>query len=187
MGSQYYNSLIAAVIDASRSKHWEEAVTEWDIVDWEEDENCESSCICGKESIRYLYTIRNRETGIILYPIGSSCIKKFGRSDFVEKISIYEGMFKLYRAVRNNDMIELTSEYFSRKLLLQLYNDGAFAPTQYNHYNGVFDYRFMRDMFNKRDKSNITDAQRRKIRAIIGFSIKPYLQRNLKYKSTQSL
>lgn len=183
MPSSYYKKLISTVLDASYSDYWEEAVEEWDIIDCEEDEECESSCICGKEKIRYLYTIRNRETGKILYPIGSSCITKFERADFAEEISIREGMFKLYRAVRNNDMIELSSNFFSRKLLFALYEDGAFYPTRYNHYNGENDYKFMLDMFNKRDKFNITEAQRRKIRGIIGFSIKPYLQRNLKYKN----
>lgn len=183
MSSSYYRNLISTVLDASYSEYWEEAVAEWDIVDCEEDESCGSFCICGKENIRYLYTIRNRKTGRILYPIGSSCITKFGRDDFDEEISIREGMFRLFRAVRNNDMIELSSQYFSRKLLLTLYEDGAFAPTPYNHFNGENDYNFMLNMFNKRDKFNITLAQQRKIRAIIGFSIKPYLQRKLKYKN----
>jgi hypothetical protein len=59
MASAYYNNLIRCVLDASRSDYWETAVYEWEIVDYEEDESCESACICGKQGIRYLYTIRN--------------------------------------------------------------------------------------------------------------------------------
>ena len=34
------------------------AVAEWDIIDCEEDERLESSCICGKEDLRFLFTIQ---------------------------------------------------------------------------------------------------------------------------------
>lgn len=185
MPSAYYQNLIQKVMDASNGDTWEEAVQEWEIFDCEEDEECASSCICGKENIRYLYTIRNFETGRMLYPIGSSCIKKFDRDDLADETAIREGMFKLLRAVRNNDRIELSSQYFSKKLLLALFEEGAFRPTQYNQFDGRNDYQFMLDMFNKRVKSNITLAQRRKISAIIGYSIKPYLLRTLKFKDRQ--
>lgn len=182
MPSEYYNNLIQRVIDESETDTWEKAVCEWEIVDCEEDEECSSTCICGKERIRYLYKIRNFKTGNILYPIGSSCIKKFGRDDFDEEIAVLEGMFKLYKAIRNREKIELTSKYFSRKLLAALSDAGAFPNNKYNHYDGDEDYEFLLDMFNKRDKSGITYAQQRKINGIIAYSIKPYLMRSLKFK-----
>ena len=52
MSSSYYNNLIRKVIDASEANTWEDAVREWEIFDCEEDEDCSSACICGKESIR---------------------------------------------------------------------------------------------------------------------------------------
>lgn len=186
MASSYYNNLIQKVIDASEGETWDEAVGEWEIFDCEEDEDCSSFCICGKEGIRYLYTIRNVENGNLLYPIGSSCIKKFGNEDMDEEIAIREGMFTLFRAVRNNETIDLSSRYFSRKLLLALYQNGAFPATKYNYGNGHNDYAFMLDMFNKRDKSKITSRQQSKINAIIGYSIRPYLQGTLKFKEVQS-
>ena len=67
--SAYYRNLIQRVIDNSESDIWESAVFEWEIFDWEEDETLESSCICGKENLRYLFTIRNTLNGNILYPI----------------------------------------------------------------------------------------------------------------------
>ncbi len=185
MASAYYKNLIQRVIDASEGATWEASVSEWEIVDCEEDEDCESFCICGKENIRYLYTIRNVINGNLLYPIGSSCIRKFGNENMDEEINIREGMFVLYRAVRNNENIELSTKYFSRKLLYALFDEGAFRPTEYNQRDGYNDYTFLLDMFNKRDKSSITYSQRRKINAIIGFSIKPYLQKTLKFKDAQ--
>lgn len=185
MSSAYYNNLIRRVIEASESDTWEDAVYEWMIFDCEEDEECTSACLCGKESIRYLYTIRNHKTGQMLYPIGSSCIRKFERDELDEEIAIHEGMFKLYKAIRNREKIELSSKYFTKRLLATLNDAGAFPGNQYNHYDGNEDYQFLLDMFNKRDKSKITDAQHRKINGIIAYSIKPYLARTLKYKDEQ--
>ena len=183
MASVYYNNLIRRVLDASYSDCWEDAVYEWEIIDYEEDEDCESSCICGKEGIRYLYTIRNRETGKQLYPIGSSCIQKFKREDMDEEIAVLEGMFKLYSAIRNRERIELSSKYFSKRLLQALYDEGAFQDNSYNGFDGWNDCEFLTKMFSKRNKATITEAQNRKIRGIIAFSIKPFLERKLKNKT----
>ena len=72
--SVYFNKLIQTVIELSESDSWEDAVTEWLIEDCEEDEMCKGTCICGKEKLRYLFTIRNTYNQNILFPIGSSCI-----------------------------------------------------------------------------------------------------------------
>jgi hypothetical protein len=58
--SKYVENLIKKVIDNSISNNWNDAVREWDIVDCEEDDSLTESCICGKEELRYLYTIQNR-------------------------------------------------------------------------------------------------------------------------------
>lgn len=68
-----------------------------------------------------------------------------------EEITVMEGMFRLYRAIRNHERIELSSKYFSKKLLLALYEDGAFSPSRFNNYDGYNDYEFLLDMFNKRN------------------------------------
>ena len=81
MASSYYQNLIKRVLEASTTDNWEIAVREWDIVDCEEDEEHASECVCGKENLRYLFTIRIRATGRSLYPRGSSCIEKFERVD----------------------------------------------------------------------------------------------------------
>ena len=179
MDSAYRRNLIATVLEASRSSFWDSAVHEWVVDDCEEDTSLSSACICGKERLRYLYTIYNKETRAKLFPIGSCCIKKFEREDMNEAISVTEGMFRLLHAIREGEYIRLTPEFFSRKLLKKLYDEGAFVPNQYNQFDGFNDYQFMLDMFNKRDKSSITGPQHRKIRGIIVGSIRPYLEAQL--------
>ena len=181
MPSIYFKTLMNEVIDKSESDNWEDAVEEWKIIDCEEDEYCSEICICGKEDLRYLYTIQNKINDNILFPIGSSCIKRFGREDLRHETSIYEQMFKLLHAVKDHKFISFTSELFSRKLLKYLYDEGAFN-TKYNNYYGHDDYKFMLKMFNTKDKSSITIKQDKKIKAIIVNSIKPYLINRLNNK-----
>lgn len=173
MGS-YKENLIMRVIEASEGQSWDSAVSEWEIIDCEEDEHHESSCICGKEDLRFLFTIQNRYNQHVLYPIGSRCIRKFERHDLDEITSIHESLFKLLHALRNRERIELTSEYFSRKLLRYLYDNDAFKANPYNHGDGYNDYQFIVDMFNQR--LPLTQRQQSKVNAIILNSIKPYLE-----------
>ena len=170
----YKQNLVMRVIEASDSQTWESAVEEWEIVDCEEDEHHESSCICGKEELRFLFTIRNRYNQNILYPIGSRCIRKFEREDLEEITTIHEALVKLLHALRNRERIEHSSAYFSRKLLRYLLDNNAFRPSAYNHGNGYNDYQFMLDMFNQRTPPSA--RQQSKIDAIIISSIKPYLE-----------
>ena len=121
-------------------------------------------------------------TGRSLYPIGSSCIEKFERDDLDYEVDVQMDMYRLAHAMERGERIELTSKYFSKNLLYALYEEGAFAPNKYNRYDGTNDYQFMLDMFNKRNKSEITEQQHRKIRGLIAYSIKPFLRERLKYK-----
>lgn len=178
--SAYRESLIKTVIDNSSSDFWDSAVTEWKIEDCIEDEHHEFSCICGKENLRYLFTIRNVVNGYVLHPIGSSCIKKFGRVDLNEQATVIEKLFQLMHAIEERRYISLNSTFFSRKLLKFLYEDGAFVDNQYNHFDCERDYLFMLDMFNKRNRP--TERQEAKIRGIIVSSIKPYLIERLESK-----
>lgn len=183
MGSTYYDNLIKSVIDKSETKKWEDAAKEWEIFDCEEDNDVESSCICGKENIKYLFTIRNTINENKIYPIGSSCIKKFNRTDLNELTTIKEGMFKLLHAIENNEYISLSSEFFSRRILKALYDEGAFKDNEFNKYDSKNDYDFMLKMFNKKNKDSIPESQKRKIKAIIVNYIKPYLKGVLESKT----
>jgi len=180
MENLYHTNLIKKVINLSNANNWEAAVTEWNIVDFEEDQYKHSSCICGKENLRYLYTIKNIKTNNILYPIGSSCIKKFNRADLNEKTSITEKLFKLYHAIEDSSYIEFNSNNFSRNVLEYLFKQGAFKPSKFNNFNGEIDYKFMVKMFNKRNPQS--PKEMKKINAIIVNSIKPYLKDQLEKK-----
>ena len=181
MIDSYVNNLVFNVIKNSEADTWDLAVYEWELADCEEDELCEASCICGKEHIRYLHKIVNRENGNILFPIGSSCIKKFNRSDLNQDVKIKEDLFKLLHHLENRDYIELSSEFFTRKLIKYLYDEGAF-DNSYNGFDGYYDYEFFLKMFNKRDKLTITHNQQKKINAIIIKSLFPYLRKQLSNK-----
>lgn len=115
MGSSF-DKLVNTVIEFSSSKDWQNAVSEWILIDTEEDEFAESKCICGKENIRYLHRIKNVTNDNELFPIGSSCIKKFNRTDLNEQISVKEKLFKLYHAVGNKEFLELALNYSAESL-----------------------------------------------------------------------
>ncbi|WP_051175714.1 hypothetical protein [Streptococcus devriesei] len=66
------------------------------------------------------------------------------------KVDIKEQLFKLLHAVEENQFLQLSPEYFSRKLLKYLLDIGDFKPTQWNNNDPKNDYQFMLDMFNKR-------------------------------------
>lgn len=94
--SKYQENLIKTVMDKSWGNTWEEAVQEWDIIDCAEDNSLSRSCICGKEQIKYLYRLHNRKTNQWLFPIGSSCIKKFQRKDLQEKLRLQRQCLNYY-------------------------------------------------------------------------------------------
>ena len=175
----YYENLIKAVIDASVADTWDLAVLEWEIVDCTEDDSVSSQCVCKHEGLRYLYKIRNTNNKNILFPIGSTCIKKFGRNDLDEELSVMEQMFSLLHAVERHERIELSSKYFSRKLLEYLYDKDVFVPNKFNDFDGYNDYEFLLKIFNKVNKADISEAQHRKTMAIIKNSILPYLRSKL--------
>ena len=175
--SSNYDNLIKEVLDKSESKNWTDAVKEWEIIDCEEDEKCSTYCVCGKEGLRYLFTIRNTKNNNELHPIGSSCIKKFGVKDLYSEASLWEQEFKLYNAIANDSFISLKNGLFSRKLLHKLYVEGAFKPTSYNNYTPYNDYKFLKEMFNKRE---LSDKQEKRCTAIILNSIKPFIKEKLK-------
>ena len=181
-----FEQLKKVVLEKSCSKNWINAVLEWEIVDADEDESCSSSCACGKEDIRYLYTIKNLKTGETLFPIGSSCIRKFERSDLNNQTSLTEQLFKLYHAVEENEFLSLSTDLFSRKLLKHLYDEGAFYSVD-EKYHEEENYKFLLKMFNKRDKDAITQRQKNKIAAILLNNIKPFVQKKLESKVRHSL
>lgn len=165
-------TLHKTVIEYSESNNWYDAVEEWEILDCRIDDQMKEICICGHEGLRYCFTIQNRFNNNILYPIGSSCIMQFERSDLKQVISIYQQLFDIRTKYYNHKKILLKD--FSRKLLYFFLEEDVLKPSLYNHYNPKNDYEFLLQMFNQRVEP--TARQQAKINAIIVSSIIPYIQ-----------
>ncbi len=76
--------------------------------------------------------------------------KKFDREDLNELTLVNEKLFKFFHAVQANEFIALNSEYFPKKTLKYIFDQGAFIPNKFNNFNGDNDYNFMLKMFNMR-------------------------------------
>ena len=178
--SQYREKFFKTILDGSESNTWDCVVNEWEIIDCEEDVEAKSTCICGKENIRYLFSIQNIHNKKIINPLGSSCIKKFERKELNQQVLINEKLFQLLHKLKESFYIPFTPEYFSRNLLKFFYENGAFIDTEFNKFNGKNDYDFILKMFNKKKKPTVKETK--KIDAIILNSIKPFLIKKLAEK-----
>lgn len=163
-----FAALQDAVVRESVATRWADAVMEWEVVGVEYDHAQGGVCVCGKTELVELFTIVNQRNGARLFPIGSVCVNKFGRSDLDQEVNVLKRFLHLREAITTHEWIELTSEYFSRALIRDLYDQGAFPPNQWNGGDGWGDCDFLLKMFNKHDKEAITAAQNRKIRALLG-------------------
>lgn len=124
-----------------------------------------------------LFTIRNRETGAELYPIGSSCIDLFGRQDLDQQVSVARQMYEVLAEYRETESLRLNGGAITRAVLKQLYEEGCFTPTPFNNGNPEVDYQFLVDMFNKRKEPS--EKQQRKIWMLLNKTVGPYLERTL--------
>lgn len=175
--SKYTDNLINPIINASKDKSsWEKAVEEWEIVSCAIDYSNRSTCICGKENIRYLYTIRNKHTGICFYPIGSSCISKFGRKDLIKQANNLKTLIDLRHLIEEGTKIELNAKYFTAKFILYLHENKVFNPNKYNNYNADSDCAFALKMFRKRN--TLSNKQKYRLDKILQYSIIPYIMSN---------
>ena len=170
--NKFTEKLQSTVLENSKSKDWFYAVGEWYLLDWDEDWDCGSACICGKENIKYLFTIKNRHNGNELGYIGSTCIQKFGRPDIYDEAKTIEELYRLQRAYKEKQRLDLSM--FSRKLIEYLYYDGAFDN---GYYSAKDTFRALRDMYNK--KNPLTYRQQNMVTAIIMQNIIPYLRGKL--------
>lgn len=176
--SAQFDQLVSTVIGASESNDWQDARSEWDVVEVSEDSSLSKDCICGQEQLKYLYTIENRLNNKELFPIGSHCIKQFDQKNMNTSAAVFQKLLLLVQTVKKNGYIKLNSMLFSRGMLKFLYDDGAFKATNYNNNDPYKDYKFLLDMFNKR--SAPSSKQQAKINALIMNDIIPYAKRRIK-------
>ncbi|WP_237234481.1 hypothetical protein [Rothia nasisuis] len=165
------------VVALSCADDFDAARHEWDLVDRGIDPTSSQNCVCGKEGLKYLFTIRNRETGAELYPIGSSCIELFGRKDLDQQVGITKQMYEVLAEYRETGSLRLNGGAITRAVLRQLYEEGCFPPNDYNHRNPKIDYEFLVERFNQR--SEPTEGQRKKIWVLLNKTVGPYLERTL--------
>jgi len=176
-GSKFFRELQRRVIEVSDASTWTQAVLEWRIGGVWEDEDCETRCVCTKEGLRYVFLIENELNRNELEPIGSSCIKRFDREDLTADIILLEQMFGLYNALIGKEQMSL--DLLSRKLIDYLYEQGAFQPSKFNDYYPYNDYQFMLDMFNRATRYGLSNAQNKKVQAILLNDVKQFLQQKL--------
>lgn len=182
----YRNNLIREVIDKSESDTWEDAVEEWELEDSYICKDCSETCVCGKIGIRDISILRNIHNNNQLKPVGSCCVKKFQNVEMLEDMNNAIEMYPLIYAVENKQFIKFNREFFSRKVLKILLEDGAFKPNKYNNNNATADYDFLLRMFNKRNKASIREWEHRKIKALLMTAIIPHLRKQIKEKRNAS-
>lgn len=178
--SSQFESLKSAVLDKSSAANWIAARAEWDIAHFEEDASRKGVCICGQPNLTKLFTIRNRNTGDELYPIGSSCIEHFGRRDLDAEADLLPSLSRLRESILVGGEFDLAPPLFSKALFDHFLKEGVFTPDRWNGRNGQGDYDFLMGLFRKRDKDSISDAKWRKASTIISKKIVPYLRDHAK-------
>ena len=168
-----FEKLRQVVVGASLSNRWAQAVQEWQVIGVEEDAGASGICVCGKTGLRYLFEIYNRRTDQPLLPIGSSCVNMFEVEELDLSVAELRRLFDLRSAYSSHRRVYLTSEFFSRATLADLWQNGAFPPNNYNNHNGENDYRFLLNMFNQRHE--LTDKEKSKVWVLLNRTIKDFV------------
>ncbi len=159
---------MSSVIALSNAEEWDDARAEWEVIDCIDDMSCAENCVCGQEGLRYQFTIKNVVNGNTLFPIGSTCIEKFGVDAMTrEQRAWREAINLMNEAVRlgRGKYVPFDARFYSRRLLLFLYKRKAFDSYR--------DYKFMLDTFNARSR---TDEENERVDSIVTKSIYPWLR-----------
>ena len=175
MAVNSFETLKKVIEENSQAGEFYRAVHEWTVTAVEEDPLQEGECVCGQQHLRYMYTIQNLYTGRPLEYIGSKCVEHFQSSELNLQVNVFRGLFDLRKKILAGEKVFL-DEDFSREILRWLYENEAFPANQYNGNNGLNDYQFLLDMFNKRHKDRITQGQENKIWALLQYSVKPFVR-----------
>lgn len=122
--------LFEVVLQHSESKHINEALNEWNITNHKRHN---TACICGKQHIIDTYELTNKHNGNILYPIGSSCIKKFENDNLNQQIKtlalgkkIFKNVGRKHNGLTYDEIIEKDPQYvkfLSSNVVGKIYND----------------------------------------------------------------
>ena len=169
----YFVELKKVIEQASVSNAFYAAVHEWAVSDVEDDPQLQGVCVCGKTGLGKLFTIRNDHNEVELFPIGSHCVKHFGREDLNNEVTLLTGLLELRNAIIAKETITLESGHFTRAMFPYFLKLDAFPPNYFNGGDGSEDSAFLLKMFNKRKKDDISTAQRKKIWTLINKKVLP--------------
>jgi hypothetical protein len=162
-------SLKNAILEKSIEKNnIEKAIDEWfvDVGYCVDLGSPIGNCICSHK-IRYEFKIVNRYNGHKLSPIGSECIEKFGSNS----MNVWADIAKLYNSDQfkevNKGRIPYNkgvgySDNMIKQLTLQIFSSPLMnkAIIDYLYENKYLDdqcHEFMLKIFNKRNKTEISD------------------------------
>lgn len=167
---QRFHPLRHHVLRTSQADTWNQAKKEWVCWNYREFQplsGINNTCICGRETLKHLYYLKNTKTGMILGPISFSCMKEFYDPKMLEWARFLTSLKKLQTSLQHNIRIAcFATNGYSVKILTFLERGGYFKKTRYNHYNGFNDYLFLKEMFFKKDKSQIRSNQYRRMFAL---------------------
>lgn len=170
-----FQALRQAVIAASVGDRWKNAVLEWEVTSVEEHPTSDGECVCGQTNLLWMYTIENTLNNNHLFPIGSTCVNHFERADLNQQVSVLRRLVTLRSAARKGERITVDKEWFSRATLDYLLDHGAFTPDQYNRGDGYYDWEFLRKVFGKRDKGDLSSKQLYRARMLVQNKIIPFV------------
>lgn len=110
--------------------------SEWIVFESNYNEEAGMKCICGKENIRYINKIMNHHNGVMLEPIGSSCIKRFEIepmgiacmccSKTLSDDNLFLQNYMKYKSVNKNTLI-IGHKKCAKKLLKRAILNGRFG------------------------------------------------------------
>lgn len=76
---------LGTAVDLSEGESWAQAKSEWRVLYEDDAGGPTETCVCDYEGLRYLNMVGNRITGARLYPVGSSCVERFGVDRIAEE------------------------------------------------------------------------------------------------------
>lgn len=95
--SRYIINLMDYLKPLSHAQTWKLLTQEWSISHSEVDEECSTTCVCGKDHLKYIFYMKNEVTRQFAGPIGSECIKQFDRKDLNDDLQRHEDVLKKRR------------------------------------------------------------------------------------------
>ena len=161
-----YN-LIEIINQNSTSENFQMNSREWSVIECIDQGEDTERCICGKEGIRYCYRIYNKKTNKSLYPIGSSCIKKFNNEDMNSQMKTLTELADFKRYFKEVVLLAMTKNEYNPIELKWLKKPDILSNLLIMGLLNGWEYSFILDV---RYKKHLSNKQLSKIYTI-GISI----------------